>query len=45
MGLNFTTRSSTKVSPTKAVTYPRHFFVNRELKKIKGSGDKISHQG
>ena len=25
--------------------YPSHFFVDREVKKIKGSGDEIAHQG
>ena len=43
MEINFPTRSQTKISPTKAVTYQRHFFVDREVKKIKGSGDKIAH--
>ena len=32
--INFPTRSQTKISPTKAVTYPRHFFVDREVKKL-----------
>ena len=45
MGINFLTRSQTKISPTKAVTYTRHFSVDREVKKIKDSGDKITHQG
>ena len=45
MEINFPTRSQTKISPKKAVTYPRHFFVDREVKKIKGSWDKIAHQG
>ena len=45
MATNFPTRSQTKISPTKAVTYPRHFFVDREVKKIKGSRDKIANQG
>ena len=45
MGINLPTRSQTKISPTKAVMYPRHFFVDREVKKIKGSWDKIVHQG
>ena len=44
MGINFSARSRTKISPRKAVTYPRHFFVDREVKEIKGSGDKIAHQ-
>ena len=39
---SFLTRSKTKVTPTKAVTYPRHYF-NREVKKVKGSWDKIAH--
>ena len=43
--INFLTRSQTKIIPTKAVTYPRHLFVNREVKKNKGSWDKIAHQG
>ena len=34
MRMNFSTRSQTKVSPTKAITYPRHIFVDREAKKI-----------
>ena len=45
MKINFLMRSQTKISPTKAVTYPRHFFVDREIKKIKGSWDKFGHQG
>ena len=45
VGNNFPTRSQTKSSPTKAVTYPRHFFIDREVKKIKCSWDKIAHQG
>ena len=44
MGINFPTRSEIKISPTKAVTSPRHFFVDREVKKIKDSGDKIAHR-
>ena len=44
MGISFPTKSQTEISPTKAVTYPRHFFANREVKKIKGSRDKIVHQ-
>ena len=36
MEINFLMRSQTKISPTKAVMYPRHFFVGREVKKIKG---------
>ena len=45
MGINFLTRSETKISPIKAVTYPRYSFVDREVKKGKGSGNKITHQG
>ena len=45
MEINFPTRSQTKISPTKAVTYPRHFFVDREIRKIKGSWDKFGYQG
>ena len=45
MGVNFPTRSQTKISLAKAVTYARHFFVDRVGKKIKGSGEKIAHQG
>ena len=35
MEINFPTRSQTKISLTKAVTYPRHYFVDREVEKIK----------
>ena len=45
MGINFLMRSQTEISPTKAETYPRQFFVDREVKKIKGSWDKIANQG
>ena len=45
MGVNFPTRSQTKTSLAKAVMYPKHFFVDRVVKKIKGSGEKIAHQG
>ena len=45
MGINFSRRSQTRINPTKAITYPWHFFVDREVKKIKGSGEKIAHQG
>ena len=45
MGINFLTRTQTKISPTKAITYSWHFFVDRKVKKVKGSGDKIAHQG
>ena len=30
MGINFPTRSKTKISPPKAVTYSRYFFVERD---------------
>ena len=33
MGMNFSTRSQTKISPSKAITYPRHFFVDKETKR------------
>ena len=45
MGVTFPTRSQTKISHAKAVMYPRHIFVDRVVKKIKDSGDKIAHQG
>ena len=45
MGINIPTRSETKISPTEAVTYPRHFFVDKKVKKNRGSGEKIAHQG
>ena len=32
----FPTRSQTKISLSKAVTYPRYFFVDRDVEKIKG---------
>ena len=40
MGINFPTRSQTKIGSTKAVTHPRHFFVDGG-KKNEGSGEKI----
>ena len=42
MGINFPTRSQTRISPTKAVMYLRHFFVDREVwaKRIKSPWDK-----
>ena len=45
MGINFPLRSQTKISLAKAVTYPRQFFVNRVVKKIKGCGEKIAQPG
>ena len=45
MGINFPTRSKIKISPPKAVTYSRYFFVDRDMKQIKGSRGKIAHQG
>ena len=42
MGVNFPTRSQTKISHSKAVVaYPRHFFVDRVVKKIKSSGTRL----
>ena len=40
MEINFPTRSK-KISPTRAVTYPRHVFADREVKKIKDYGEKL----
>ena len=44
MRINFSTRSETKISPTKAPNVPKAFFVGK-VKKIKGPWDKIAHQG
>ena len=40
MGINFPKRSQTKTSPTKAVTYTKHFFVDREVKKLRALGTR-----
>ena len=41
MGINFPTRSQTKISPTKVVTYPRHFSVEGEVKKVRALGTRL----
>ena len=41
MGINFPMRCQRKISPTKALMYPRHFFVDREVKNIKGSWERL----